>query len=112
MSSPRVRGGRSPTNSSIIEYGLGTFSAGCTASEVPVLGLEREPRKGVYAEVIRAARVLVDERGADCICFGCAGITRMKEACEDAMGTTARQVMVVDGVVVGAQRPIALVREG
>ena len=112
MSSPLERSRRSSTNRSIIEYGLGTFSAGCAPSKVSVLGLEREPRQRVYAEVIRAAKVLVNERGADCICLGCAGMTGMREACEDAVGTAARQVMVVDGVAVGVQLLIALVREG
>ena len=97
---------------SIIEYGLGAFSAGCAASKVSVLGLEMQPREKVYAEVIRAAKVLVDERGADCICLGCAGMTGMREACEDAVDTAGRQVMVVDGVAIGVQLLIALVREG
>ncbi|RSM12301.1 hypothetical protein CEP52_002558 [Fusarium oligoseptatum] len=96
----------------IIEHGFGTFSAGCVACKISVLGLESQPKEQVYAGVIRAAKELVEGRNADCICLGCAGMTGVKEACEKAVGKEESQVMVVDGVGIGIQLLIGLVREG
>ena len=62
--------------------------------------------------MIAAARNLVDEKGADCLCLGCAGMTEMQEVVSEAVGMKERRVMVVDGVAVGVQFLIALVREG
>ncbi|KAH5153098.1 hypothetical protein HBH69_131560 [Parastagonospora nodorum] len=97
---------------SIAEYGFGNFSAGCAACRISVLDLERKPKEEVFAGVVKAAKELVDGRGADCICLGCAGMTGAKEACEDAVGKHQNQAMVVDGVGVGVQFLIGLVREG
>lgn len=92
-------------------YGLGHFSVGCEASDVAVLELESKPKEEVYAGLVRAAKKLVD-RGADCICLGCAGMTEMQEVCQEAVGMEEREVMVVDGVAMGVQFLIGLVREG
>lgn len=93
-------------------YGLGPFSVGCEASDVAVLELETKPKEEVYAGLVSAARKLVD-KGADCICLGCAGMTEMQEVCQEAVGMKeAREVMVVDGVAMGVQFLIGLVREG
>lgn len=92
-------------------YGLHpTFSVGCEAAEVRVLELESRPREEVYAGLVGAAQRLV-ERGADCVCLGCAGMTEMLEVCRDAVGDEG-DVMVVDGVAVGVQFLVGLVREG
>lgn len=91
-------------------YGLGRFSVGCEAADVSVLELETRPKEEVYAVLVGAARRLV-ERGADCICLGCAGMTEMQEVCQKAVGMGEREVMVVDGVAVGVQFLIGLVRE-
>lgn len=91
-------------------YGLGNFSVGCEAADVSVLELETKPKEEVYAGLVGAARRLV-ERGADCICLGCAGMTEMQEVCQKAVGMHQREVMVVDGVGVGVQFLISLVRE-
>lgn len=91
-------------------YGLGNFSVGCEASDVSVLELETKPKEEVYAGLVGAARRLV-ERGADCICLGCAGMTEMQEVCQKAVGMEQREVMVVDGVGVGVHFLISLVRE-
>jgi Asp/Glu/hydantoin racemase len=97
---------------SIVEYGFGNFSAGCAACKISVLDLESKPKEEVFAGVIGAAKELVERRNADCICLGCAGMTGAKEACEEAVGKHQSQVMVVDGVAMGVQFLIGLVREG
>lgn len=91
-------------------YGLAHFSVGCEAANVSVLELESKPKEEVYADLVSAARKLVD-RGADCICLGCAGMTEMQEVCQRAVGMDTREVMIVDGVAVGCQFLIGLVRE-
>jgi Asp/Glu/hydantoin racemase len=93
-------------------YGLGDYSAGCSASDVAVLELENKPKEEVYAGLVKAARMLVDEKGADCLCLGCAGMTEMQQVVSEAVGMKEREVMVIDGVAVGVQFLIALVREG
>lgn len=92
-------------------YGLGNFSVGCEAANVSVLELETRPKEEVYAGLANAARTLVD-RGSDCICLGCAGMTEMQEVCQKTVGMEEREVMVVDGVGVGVHFLISLVREG
>lgn len=92
-------------------YGLAAFSAGCEASDVAVLELESGPRGQVHDGVAGAARRLVEERGADCVCLGCAGMTGLREVCQAAVGGEG-EVMVVDGVAVGVHFLIGLVREG
>ncbi|KAF5581882.1 Asp Glu hydantoin racemase [Fusarium pseudoanthophilum] len=96
----------------IFDYGFANFSAGCAACKISVLDLENKPKEQVFEGVTRAARELVQGRKADCVCLGCAGMTGAKEACEQAVGTQQRQVMVVDGVAIGVQFLIGLVREG
>lgn len=92
-------------------YGLGHFSVGCEAADVGVLELGARPPGEVRAALAGAAGRLVG-RGADCICLGCAGMTEMQEACQEAVGMAEGEVMVVDGVAVGVQFLIGLVREG
>ncbi|KAK7993255.1 hypothetical protein PG989_006636 [Apiospora arundinis] len=96
----------------VAAYGFERYSVGCAASRISVLDLDSQPREVVLAGVVGAARKLVEERGADAVCLGCAGMTGVREACEEALGTAERQVMVVDGVAVGVQFLIALVRDG
>lgn len=57
-----------------------------------------------------AARRL-QARGADCICLGCAGMTDLKNACQDAVGMHDRVAMVVDGVAIGVHFLVGLVKE-
>ena len=99
------------TDSIALSYGLGAFSAGCEASDVSVLELETKPKAVVYAGLVAAAKRLV-EKGADCICLGCAGMTEMQEVCQQTVNMAEREVMVVDGVAMGVQFLIGLVREG
>lgn len=92
-------------------YGLGSFSVGCEAADVTVLELESKPKEEVYAGLVNAARRLVD-KGADCICLGCAGMTEMQEMCQKAVGMKEREVMIIDGVAMGVHFLVGLVREG
>lgn len=96
---------------SIADYGFEAYSAGCETGHVSVLELESRPKEEVYAGLISAARRLVD-RGADCICLGCAGMTSMHEAVSNAVGATSGNTMVMDGVAIGVQFLVALAQEG
>lgn len=92
-------------------YGLGKFSVGCEAADIAVLELDSKPKEEVYAGLTSAAKRLV-ERGADCICLGCAGMTEMRDVCQKTVGMEDREVMVVDGVAVGVHFLAGLVSEG
>jgi Asp/Glu/hydantoin racemase len=107
-------GGRSKVmhEDAIRYYGLEGFSAGCETANLGVLELETAPREKVLNLVGEAARRLVQDRGADCIALGCAGMTEMKVKCEEAVGSKDATAQVIDGVAVGVQILIGLVREG
>lgn len=96
----------------IRNYGLDGFSAGVETTNLGVLELERLPRDKVLGLVGEAARRLVQEKGADCIALGCAGMTEMKLKCEEVVGAKDATAQVIDGVVIGIQFLIALVRGG
>ncbi len=93
-------------------YGLDGFSVGCETTGLGVLELERLPRDKVLGLVGEAARRLVQEKGADCIALGCAGMTEMKMRCEETVGAKEATAQVIDGVGVGIHLLIGLVREG
>lgn len=107
-------GGRSKImhEDAIRYYGLDGFSVGCETTNLGVLELERLPRDKVLGLVGEAARRLVQEKGADCIALGCAGMTEMKIRCEEAVRSKDAIAQVIDGVGVGVQILIGLVREG
>ena len=67
-------------------YGLEGFLVGCESTNLGVLELETAPRENVLGLVSEAARKLVEEKSADCITLGCAGMTEMKIRCEEAVG--------------------------
>ena len=94
---------------SIHDYGLSAFSAGIVSTGLSVLDLENKPQAEVLDLVGDAARRLVDERHADCIALGCAGMVEMVGRCEEVVGGRAR---VVDGVRVGVQFLVGLCMEG
>lgn len=104
-------GGRSKImhEDAIRYYGLDGFSAGCESTNLGVLELESAPQQKVLSLVGEAARRLVQDKNADCIALGCAGMVEMRVRCEEA---TAGFAEVIDGVAVGAQILIGLVREG
>lgn len=97
---------------SIRNYGLEGFSAGCEVTNLGVLDLETLPAEKVLGLMSEAAKRLVHEKGADCIALGCAGMTEMKARCEEAVGGAQATAQVIDGVGVGVQFLISLVREG
>ena len=100
-------------------YGLGQFYAGSEATGLGVLELETKPRYEVLGRMGDASKRLVDEKGADCVLLGCAGMTDMVKACEDAVWPfkepgagdgLAGRVNVIDGIEIGVHFLIALVR--
>lgn len=93
-------------------YGFDGYSVGCETTGLGVLELERLPRDKVLGLVGDAARRLVQEKGADCIALGCAGMTEMKIRCEEEVDAKNATAQVIDGVAVGVQFLIGLVREG
>lgn len=105
-------GGRSKVmhEDAIRYYGLEGFSAGCETTNLGVLELETAPREKVLNLIGEAAKRL-QLKGADCIALGCAGMTEMKLKCEEAVGSKDATAQVIDGVAVGVQILIGLVRE-
>jgi Asp/Glu/hydantoin racemase len=105
----------------VASYGLGHFFAGSEATGLGVLELETKPRDEVLGRMGDASRRLVEEKGADCVLLGCAGMTDMVRACERAVraevqngdgtaGGRERRVNVIDGVEIGVHFLIALAR--
>lgn len=93
----------------ISAYGFSDYFAGCESVELGVLELDSKPKVEVYANVTQKLRRLVDDKGADCVLLGCAGMTEMRKACEDALKDTG--VRVLDGVTIGVHFLVGLVRE-
>ncbi len=89
-------------------YGLGRYYVGSEATDLGVLELGSQPREMVLERVADATRRLVD-KGADCICLGCTGMTDMKEKVVETVALRDG-VNVIDGVVVGVEMLIAFVR--
>jgi Asp/Glu/hydantoin racemase len=94
---------------SVRHYGFVPQCAGIRSCELGVLDLERLPRAQVLARMQDVAKQLVEVDGADVLTLGCAGMTDMKAAVEEAVG---EGVQVVDGVVAGVQWLSGLVRMG
>lgn len=94
----------------VSEYGFSGYFAGCEAAKLGVLELDSQPRAEVHAVITQKLNRLVYERDADCVLLGCAGMAEMRAICEATVeGSGAR---VLDGVGLGAQILIGLVREG
>ncbi|KDN39434.1 hypothetical protein RSAG8_08840, partial [Rhizoctonia solani AG-8 WAC10335] len=75
----------------------GVMSTGYTAGE-----LHQVPQADVYRKIGKAAKVLVEDRGARAICLGCAGMVGMKDAITEALGEKwAGKITIVDGVRAG-----------
>jgi len=107
-------GGRSKImhEDAIRYYGFEGYSVGAESTNLGVLELETLPRDKVLGLMGEAAKRLVQERGADCIALGCAGMTEMKIRCEEAVGAKDAIAQVIDGVGVGVHFLTGLVREG
>jgi Asp/Glu/hydantoin racemase/predicted amidohydrolase len=93
---------------SVKHYGLDSFCAGVRSCDLGVLELESKPEKEVLGIMCDVAKKLVGD-GADVLTLGCAGMTNMKAAVEDAVGG---DVQVVDGVLAGVQHLVGLCRLG
>ncbi|MCJ1385823.1 hypothetical protein MMC17_008947 [Xylographa soralifera] len=89
-------------------YGLAGYSVGAAGTGMGVLELETLERGEVAGRMCEAAERLVG-RGADCVCLGCAGMVGMRERVGESVGDG---VQVVEGVGVGVQFLVGLVREG
>ncbi|MCJ1396796.1 hypothetical protein MMC18_009688, partial [Xylographa bjoerkii] len=89
-------------------YGLAGHSVGAEGTGMGVLELETLERGEVERRMCDAAERLVG-RGADCVCLGCAGMVGMRERVGKRVG---EGVQVVEGVGVGVQFLVGLVREG
>ncbi|CAE7053655.1 unnamed protein product [Rhizoctonia solani] len=74
----------------------GVMSTGYTAGE-----LHQVHRADVDRKIGDAAKILVQDRGANAICLGCAGMVGMEEAIRKALGDRAGKITIVDGVWVG-----------
>ena len=90
------------------DYGLEGYSAGVVSTGLGVLELESKPREEVIERMQAAALELVNDKGADAVCLGCAGMTEMKAAVQNAVGF---KVNVLDGVGIGVQFLVSLARE-
>ncbi|KNG44727.1 carbon-nitrogen hydrolase [Stemphylium lycopersici] len=93
---------------SVKNYGLDSFCAGVRSCNLGVLELESKPEKQVLDLMCGVAKQLVEE-GADTLTLGCAGMTNMKVAVEQAVG---EDVQVIDGVLAGVQHLSGLCRMG
>ncbi|OJD40656.1 carbon-nitrogen hydrolase [Diplodia corticola] len=89
-------------------YGLGGFCAGVESCGLGVLDLHELGQDEVVGRMCGVARRLV-AAGADVLALGCAGMTPLKAAVEEAVG---EDVQVVDGVLAGVQQLAGLVRMG
>lgn len=97
-------------------YGMEKYVVGIESCDLGVLDLERLPREVVLGVLRRVSGRLV-EQGAEVLCLGCAGMTEMKVAVEEAVreegeGGGEGGVQVVDGVVAGVQYLVGVVRMG
>ena len=92
------------------DYGLEGFCVGVEVTGLGVLELETKSREEVLGKVGSAAGNLVREKGADCVALGCAGMTDMRERCVEEVG--GEGVTVLDGVGIGVQFLVGMVREG
>lgn len=93
---------------SIRHYGFDGFCAGVGSCGLGVLELESKSEKEVLDIMCGVAKDLV-AKGADCLTLGCAGMTMLKPAVEEAVG---EDVQVIDGVLAGVQHVSGLVRMG
>lgn len=91
-------------------YGLNGQCAGLLSTGLKVAELHTKPREEVLSIMKNVATTLVVEKDADCILLGCAGMTDMLEAVEDAV--KPHGAVVIDGVVAGVNLLSGLVRSG
>jgi len=93
---------------SVKHYGLKPFCAGVRSCDLGVLELESKPEEQVLGTMCEVGKKLVAD-GADVLTLGCAGMTNMKAAVEEAVGG---HVQVIDGVLAGVHHLVGLCRLG
>jgi Asp/Glu/hydantoin racemase len=93
---------------SVKNYGLDYFCVGVRSCDLGVLELESNPEEEVLDIMCDVGKKLVGD-GADVLTLGCAGMTNMKAAVEEAVG---EDVQVIDGVLAGVQHLAGLCRLG
>lgn len=91
-------------------YGFSDYFVGCESTKLGVLELDSKPKEEVKANLAEKLRRLVEDKGADCVLLGCAGMTEFRDNCKEASlkGTGA---VILDGVTIGVQFLVGLVRE-
>ncbi|GKT87719.1 carbon-nitrogen hydrolase [Colletotrichum tofieldiae] len=94
---------------SIHHYGFSTSCAGVISCKLGVLDLHEKSQDEVMLIMANVGKRLVEEKGADVLLLGCAGMTPLKGAVEAAVGD---DVQVVDGVLAGVHHLVGLVRMG
>ncbi|KAF4810515.1 N-carbamoyl-D-amino acid hydrolase [Colletotrichum siamense] len=94
---------------SIHHYGFSTSCAGVLSCKLGVLDLHEKSQDEVMAIMANVGKRLVEENGADVLLLGCAGMTPLKGAVEEAVGD---EVQVVDGVLAGVHHLVGMVRMG
>ncbi|KAK1977174.1 carbon-nitrogen hydrolase [Colletotrichum cereale] len=94
---------------SIHHYGFSTSCAGVISCKLGVLDLHEKSQGEVMGIMANVGKRLVEEKGADVLLLGCAGMTPLKGAVEAAVG---EDVQVVDGVLAGVHHLVGLVRMG
>ncbi|KAL2221842.1 carbon-nitrogen hydrolase [Thermoascus aurantiacus ATCC 26904] len=92
----------------IRHYGFDGFCAGVVSCGLGVLELETKSEKEVLDIICNVAKDLV-AHGVDTLTLGCAGMTKLKSAVEEAVG---EDVQVIDGVVTGVHHLVGIVRMG
>lgn len=91
-------------------YGISNGCAGLLSTGLKVAELHTKPREEVLEIMRNVATKLVKEKEADTLLLGCAGMTDMKLAVEEAVKPYG--VIVIDGVVAGVNILSGLVRSG
>lgn len=90
------------------ELGLdGRCRAGVISSGLTVLELESAPAQVVHSALVTSAQRLVQDRGADVILLGCAGMIGLDRAVREAVG---EDVTVLDPVRCGVEMCLSLTR--
>lgn len=91
-------------------YGLEGHCAGLLSTGLKVSELHTLPREKVLSIMKEVALKLVEDKDADVIILGCAGMTDMQNAIEEAV--KKYNVPVIDGIVSGVNLLAGVVRSG
>lgn len=94
----------------IKNFGLDKFCGGLLSTNLKVAELHTKPRQEVLALMRKVAITLVNENDCDVLVLGCAGMSDMQTAVEEAV--EPKGVQVIDGVVAGVNLLTGLARSG